>query len=308
MTRQVAQAVIGILAILFAGFSVLAGDVFVSTRLEAQGGYENNPLVESGSGDGSFFWLAGPGIDVTLFGSETETALFVDYRRTQYVQTEFEYKDEASVSAQWRHFGGRNESGGSVGGGLYQDAAWPANDFTFWQARPYFVRTLESVPAEVSLKGTFRQTFYDVSAYTSATERVDSRFDVRPGARWNLSDQVTLWSELYAEHNLSDVPEAEYSGFGGAIGFDYRPGACLEMGAWAGYGTRSFSPMVEGEKRRDTPSPAGAWATYRLRPWLELFSSLDWESSASTLDGSDYSWWRFGCGLKLVVEHEAGTK
>lgn len=307
MIIQTARSGIGILAILFAGFSVFAGDVFVSPRLEAHGGYENNPLVRSDSGDGSFFWIAGPGIDVTLFGEETETALFVDYRRTQYLKTEFEYKDEASVFAQWRHSGGRNESGASVGGGLYQDAAWPANDFTFWQATPYFVRTLESVPAEGILKGSLRQTFYDVSVYTSAMERVDSRIDVRPGMRWNLSDQVTLWSELYAEYALSDAPEAEYSGFGGVIGCEYRPAARLELGAWGGYGTRSFSQREAGEERRDTPIPAGAWATYRLRPWLELFSSIDWESSASTVDGNDYSWWRFDCGLKVVFENELGT-
>ena len=308
MMRQKVRSVIGILAMVLPGFPVSAGDIFISPRLETQAGYENNRLEESGSGDGSPFWQATPGLDVTVFGEKTETSLFFDYRRTQYTKNNFESKDEASAFAQWRYFGGQNEAGASVGGGLYRDRALPDDDYTFWQARPYVVRTLEGLPAELSLKGTFRQTFYNTSIYTSATERVDSRLDVRPGLRWHLFGRATVWAELYTERNISDAREAEYSGFGGAMGCEFRPTARLDLGAWAETGTRPYEAKVEDEDRRNTPRRVGAWATYRLRPWVELFSSADWESFDSTIDSDEYSWWRVGCGVKLVFESKAGGR
>jgi hypothetical protein len=118
---------------------------------------------------------------------------------------------------------------------------------------------------------------------------------------------VTVWSELYAEHNLSDASEAEYSGFGGSLGCEFRPTARLDLGVWGGIGTRPYAQKTDGENRRDTPMPVGAWASYRLRPWLELFCSVDWESNASTIDDNEYTWWRVGGGLKLIMEYAMGT-
>jgi hypothetical protein len=117
-----------------------------------------------------------------------------------------------------------------------------------------------------------------------------------------------VWSELYAEHNLSDASEEEYSGFGASIGCDFRPAAGLDLGAWAGIGSRFYSQNVDGENQRDTSIPLGAWTTYRLRPWLELFFSMDWESHASTIDDNDYTWWQIGGGFKFVFEHALETR
>jgi hypothetical protein len=63
---------------------------------------------------------------------------------------------------------------------------------------------------------------------------------------------------------------------------------------------------VDGVSARDTLVPIGAWASYRLRPWMELFSTVDWESDTSTLDDRDLSWWRAGGGVKLQFEQECG--
>ncbi len=303
MTWQTARSAIGALT-LFPGVLAAASDAFVVPRLEAQAGYEHNRLNLSSQGEGSPFWQAGPGLDVIALGLKTETALLLDYRRRQYSGSDSESTDDVSAFVRWRHFEAQNEAGATLGGGLYRDAAWPSDDCTFWQARPYIVRTLTTWPAELSLKGAFGQTFYDVSVYTSAADRADSRADVRPGLRWHLPRRVTVWAELYAEYNESDASEADYSGFGGAMGCEFQPTARLNVGVWAGTGTRPYAQSVDGESRCDTPTPAGAWATYRLRPWLELFSSVDGESHASTIADSDYSWWRLSAGMRLVVEHE----
>jgi hypothetical protein len=299
---------IGVLTVALFRFPAAASDVFVVSQLDAQAGYEGNRLGAPGSGEGSPFWQVSPGFDMTVFAAKTEASLLLDYRRTQYTESGFEFKDEASVLARWRYFGGQNEAGASVGGGLYRDQAWPTDDYTFWQAMPYFVRTIEGFPVEVSLKWTFLQTFYDVSVYTSAADRVDDRIEVRPGLRWHFSHRVTVWADLYAERNMSDAAEVEYSGFGGAMGCEFRPATRLDLGAWAGIGTRTYVQSAAGADRRDTPMPMGAWATYRLRPWLELFFSVDREFYASTIDDNEYSWWRVGGGLKLVSEHEVAMK
>jgi hypothetical protein len=307
MTGKTVRFVIGFLAIILPIPPSTASDIFLCPRFSTQAGYENNRLGESGSGEGSPFWQASPGLDVTAFGVNTESSLLFDYRHTHYTQNASDSTDEASGFARWRYWGGQNEAGANLGGGLYRDKTWPEDDYTFWQARPFFVRTLDNFPVELNLSGTFRQTFYDVSVYTSAADRVDSRMDVRPGLRWLLSRRVTVWAELYAEHNLSDASEAEYSGFGGSVGCEFRPTARLDLGAWAGIGSRLYVRELDGENRRDTPLPAGAWASYRLRPWLELYSSVDWESNASTIDGNDYTWWRVGGGLRFIIEHALRT-
>jgi len=306
MTRQSVRSVIGILAIMLPGVPAGAGDCFVSPRLEAAAGYENNRFGEVGGGEGAPFWQVSPGLDVMVFGAQTETALFLDYRQTQYSKSEFESKDEATAFVRWRHFGGQNEIGVSGGGGVYRDQALPSDDYTFWQARPYAVHTFEHMPAELTVNGAFRQTLYEVSVYTSTTDRADNRVELRPGLRWHLSHRLTAWAEVYAEHNVSDAPEAEYSGVGGALGCEFRPVARLNLGVWGGAGTRPYMQKVDGVSARDTLVPIGAWATYRLRPWMELFSTVDWESDTSTLDDRDLSWWRAGGGVKLQFEQECG--
>jgi len=35
-----------------------------------------------------------------------------------------------------------------------------------------------------------------------------------------------------------------------------------------------------------------------------LFSSVDGDFHAITIDDHEYSWWRIGGGLKIVFEHE----
>ena len=184
----------------------------------------------------------------------------------------------------------------------------PDDDYTFWEVRPYVVRTLEGFPAELSLNGTFRQTFYDASVYKSATDRSDRRLDLRPGLRWHLSRKATVWTELYAERNVSDASEAEYSGFGGAMGCEFRPMARLDMGAWAETGARSYTEKIEDEDRRDTPRRVEVWVTYRLRPWMELISSADWESFKSTINDNKYSWWCVRGGVRFVFEDELGGR
>jgi len=304
MIKHAVRFAICLLLIALSVLSAVAGDVFVTSRLETRAGYENNRLEEPGSGQGTPFWQATPGFEITAFSEKTETSLLLHYRRTQYTESGFEFKDEVSAFTQWRYFGGRNEVGASVGGKLYRDKALPADDCASWHARPYVVRTLGGLPAELSLAATFRQTFYDTSVYASTADRADSCWDVRPGLRYHLSRQVTVWAELYGEGNESDALEAEYSGLGGVVGCDVRPAARLDVGAWARTGTRRYDGKVEGEDRSDTPSRVGAWATYRPRPWMELFSSVDWESFASTIDDSEYSWWQVGGGVRFVFERE----
>jgi hypothetical protein len=308
MTRLIAGIAIGSLAVLSFSATAVGREVFVSTRLSAVAGYDDNRLEEFESGEGSPFWQICPGIDVTAFGERTETSLFVDYRRTQYTESDFESKDEASASARWRCFGGQNEAGASAGGGLYRDKALPENDCTYWQVKPYMLRTLEILPAEISLKGSYRQTRYEESIYSSTTDRTDGRLEVRPGLRWHLSHHLTVWGELYAEYNVSDAAEAEYSGFGGALGCEFRPTPRLELGSWAETGTRPYSEEVEGESRRDTPWLAGGWVTYRIRPWLEWFASVDWGSHASTTYDDDYNGWSAGSGVRIVFEHEVAGR
>ncbi len=308
MTRQTVRSAICFLAIIRSVSPAPASDVFVSPRLAAEAGYENNRLGEPGNGEGSPFWQVGPGLDVTAFGVNADSSLLFDYRRTQYTQDSSEITDAASGFARWRYHGGSYEAGASLGCGLYRDKAWPEDDYTFWQVSPQIVRTLERLPLELSLNGTYRQTFYEDSVDAAVANRVDSRMDVRPELRWLLSRQATVWTELHAEQNLSDAAEEEYSGYGASAGCEFRPAARLDLGVWAGIGTRSYPEKVDGENRRDTSLPAGAWASYRLRPWLELFASADWESNASTIDNDDYSWWQISGGLRIVLEHELGAR
>jgi hypothetical protein len=129
--------------------------------------------------------------------------------------------------------------------------------------------------------------------------------EVRPGVQWHLSGRTTLWAELYAENNSSDAREAEYTGFGGAMGVVFRPVARLESGAWAETGTRSYVEQADSDDQgEDTPWHAGVWTNYRLRPWMELFSLAEWVSNSSTIDGNEYSWWRVGVGVKFAFEYE----
>lgn len=279
-----------------------AGDSFVTPRLECQAGYEHNRLAESDGGAGTPFWQTSPGLDLTVFGEETELSVLLDYRHTQYARSGLESKDESSAFAQWRHFHGPNEVGASVGGGSYADLALPDDDSFFWQASSYGIRTLDGVPVELSLKATFRQTFYDADA--SGTDRDDSRLDVRPGLRWHMCRRVTVWTELYAERNASSAPDAGYSGLGAAVGCEVRPAARLAAGAWAQVGTRPYDERVDGASRNDTPGRVGGWASYRLRPGLELFTSATWASFASTVAANDYSWWQTGAGVRLSFEHQ----
>lgn len=295
--------VIGGLAIILAGLPAAAADTFVTSRVEAQAGYESNRMQEFDGEEGAPYWRVSPGLDLTVFGAKTEASLSLDYRQTQYTKREFEAREEALAFARWRYFGGPHDAGVSVGGGWYQDQALPSDDYTFWQASPYCVRMLANVPVELTLNGAFRQTFYDVSVYTSTTDRADTRIEIRPGLRWHPSLRVTVWADLYAEQNLSDAGEAEYSEFGGTLGCEYQPAPRLSLGVWAGTGSRPYAKTVEGENSRDTLTSAGAWATCRLRPWLELFSSVDWESDTSTLEGNDYAWWQASGGMRLQFEH-----
>ena len=186
--------------------------------------------------------------------------------------------------------------------------ALPDDDYTFWQARPYLVRTLERFAGRVEPEGDFpADVLRCLRLHVGHGSGRQSR-GCAAGVAVAPIPPVTVWAELYAEHNVSDATEAEYSGFGGAMGCEFRPAARLDLGAWAGIGTRPYAQKVDGENRRDTPLPVGAWATYRLRPWLEMFSSVDWESFASTIDGNEYSWWRVGGGVKFVFESKAGGR
>lgn len=302
MIRRAVPTVPAILSVVLPLSAAVANDFFVNPRISTQAGYEDNRLRVSANGEGAPFWQVAPGADFTVLGADTEASLFLDYLRTQYEGHDFEPKNEAYGFARWRHFGGRNEAGAAGGGGLYRDEAWPEDDHTFWDAKLYAIRALRNVPAELSLEGTFRQTFYDVSIYPSATDRADRRSEVRPGLRWHISYRVTIWAEVYAENNQSDAPEAEYSGIGGMTGFVYRPVPRLDLGAQAGGGTRPYAQDLDGTDRRDTPRSAGAWTSYRLRPWLELLFSVDWESCSSTTEDADYTWWRCGSGAKFVFE------
>jgi hypothetical protein len=295
---------IGFLVVAINGISLLANEVFVIPRVEIRAGYENNRMEESGSGEGTPFWQVAPGLDVTMFRDKSETSLLLDYRQTQYTKTDFDSKDEASALAKWRYFGGQTEVGASIGGGFYQDTALSYDDNIFWLARPYLIRTLEGLPIELTLNGYGRQSFYDTSSSTSTLDRVDTRMEVRPGLQWHLSEQATLWTELYGENNSSDAKEAEYTGFGWAIGGLFRPLARMDCGAWAETGKRFYSEQADGGSRDDTPWRVGAWTDYRLRPWLELFSSAEWESNASTINGNQYSWWRIDAGVKFTFEYE----
>lgn len=304
MAWQAPYSLIVASVVMFSGLTAVSSDIFVIPRIETQSGYDNNRSGESSGGEGSPFWQASPGLDVMILGEKTETSFFFDYHRTQYTESDLESRDEASAVAQLRYLGGRNEAGINFGGGLYSDKAFPEDNCTFWKARPYFVRTLESLPVELILNADFRQMFYDISAYTSTSSRVDSLVCVRSALRWNESRFVTLWTEIYAEYNASDALEAEYSGFGGVLGCELHPTPRLNCGAWAGIGTRSYEQTTDGTNRRDTPLPVAIWMTYRLRPWLELFSTANWETNASTIPENDYSRWQVGCGLRILFELE----
>lgn len=296
------------LALLLSLRAFCAGEMYLTPSLETQAGFEQNRWTESGSGQGSAFWLASPGLEFLRFGEKTEAALGAEYRVTSYFEEGFEYREEPSGYGRWRYFDGPYEAGLTAGGGQYRDRALPDDDCTYWYARPYATRTLARAPAEWTLGGTVRQTFYDTSVYTSATDRADLRVELRPGLRWHLSNRATLWAEGYAEWNTSDAPEAEYSGFGAAAGGLCQLSARWTAGAWAETGTRIYDVEVDGTEWRDTPLRAGMWTTCRLRPWLELLASVDGESFSSTVDGNDYSWWRAAAGVRLVFEHEAGAR
>lgn len=304
MCKQAMCSAIGVMPLVFTMCSASASDLFVAPRLEIRGGYENNRMEESGEGDGSLFWQTGPGLDMTIFRAKSETSLLLDYRRTQYAKSEYEFKDDVSAMARWRYLDGQNEAGADLGGGIYRDGALPYDDNTFWQASPCFMRTLEAVPVELTLNGNARQAFYDASSYTSATERVDTRMEVRPGLQWHVFGKTKLWGELYAESNSSEAKEAEYTGFGGALGCLSRPLSRLDLSVWAETGTRSYSEQINGDDRGDVLCRVGVWTTYRLRSFMELFSSAEWDSIASTIDGNDYTWWQVGFGVKLVFEQE----
>lgn len=278
-------------------------DVFALSQLEVLSGYEDNRLEESEGGSGSPYWQVAPELSLSVLGANTETTLLLTHRRSQYSKTAFESKSDSAAFVLWRYFEGNNEASANIGGGRYEDEALPGDDNSYWQASPCVVRTLERFPLEISLRGTVRQTFYDDSVYTTDSARVDCCLDVRPGMRWHLSRKATVWAELYAERNGSDASEAEYTGFGGAVGCGFRPTARLDAGVWTETGIRSYAEQAEGRDRNDTPWRVGAWTTYRLRPWMELFASAGFESAASTIAGNEYSWWQVGGGVRFVFEH-----
>jgi hypothetical protein len=291
------------LGIMLAALPVFAADLLLSPRLQIQGGYENNRLQEPGNGTGSACWGGSSGLDLLLLGESEEASLSFDYGRTHYEKEGFDYKHDGLFLAQGRVLRGRNDFGANLAAGFYKDEALPEDDAVFQQADPFFIHSLENVSAEWVLKGSYRRTAYDISAYTSTPDRVDSLFAFRPEWRWRLSRRTSLWAEILVERNTSDAPEADYTGFGGTLGGDIRPSARLTLGSWVACENRSYDEDVDGKAHRETPLRLGGWGAYRLRPWLELFASANWESVSCSDDDDDYTSWSATVGMRVTLEY-----
>lgn len=282
------------------------GEVFLTSRLEVGAGYENNRLAEFGIEEQSPFWAVSPALEVTSFGKTTETSLLCEWRRTQYTKGDLEFRDQSSLVAAWRKYSGHREAGLRLAASLYKDALLPTDDHVSWRLQPFLVQSAQARSVELSLDAAIGQAYYDASVYTSVTDRTDSRLEIRPGLTWHGNAILTARLELYGERNLSDAPEADYVGFGGAVSFEIHASPRLDVGARIGAGSRSYDNWPDIVTRRDTPTPVNAWLDYRLKSWLELFASFDWESNASTVSDYDYTWWQASAGLRLVLESEVG--
>ncbi len=281
----------------------LAADLFLSPRIEAQGGYENNRFQESGNGTGSACWGGSSGLEVLLIGDQTEASMEFDYGRTHYEKEDFEYREDGLLQARIRFLRGRNDYGVNTAAGFFNDKALPEDNFVFQKAEPYFIHSLENSAAEWVLKGNWRRTDYDVSAYTSTSDRVDSLISFRPEWRWQMSRRTSLWVEGMVGKTFSDAPEAEYTEFGGTLGGEYRITTCLTLGGYGAYESRIYDARVLDQNHRETPLRLGGWGTYRLRPWVELFAYANWDSVACTIEEDDYTAWNAGLGLRFTFEY-----
>ncbi len=295
-------------ALLLAADIAVAGNVILSPALDIQAGYEHNRRADFENAASSPFIQFHPGLDVTAFGEQSETALRLDSRRTQYTKDDLKAKDESTAFLDERWSWKQDEFGVVAGGGRYRDEALPGDDHTFWQLTPYASRMLASAPAEINVKCICRQNSYDTSAYASTSDRVDTRLELRPGIKWDTGARAVFWAEIYAERNTSSAAEAEYTGAGGAIGCNWHAGKRTYFGVWAESGTRPYALEVDGEARRDAPSKAGVWSSCRLRPWLDIFLGADLESFASTQADAEYAWWSAQGGIRVVMEHEITRK
>jgi hypothetical protein len=285
-----------------------AADLFLSPRLETQGGYENNRLQESGGGTGSACWGGSSGLEMLLIGEQAEASLVLEYGRMQYEKEDLEYKEDGLLQARVRFLRGRNDFGANAAAGFFNDEALPENDAVFQQAEPYFVHSLATMSAEWMLKGGWRRTDYANSAYTSTPDRVDTVFSFRPEWRWHVSRRTSLWAEIMAEKNLSDAPEAEYAGFGGTLGGEFSPTAGLTLGGWFAYESRVYGEEVGDEAHRETPLGLGGWVAYRIRPWLDVFTYARGESVSCTIEEDDYTAWNAGLGLRFIFEYAWQTR
>jgi hypothetical protein len=288
--------------------NAFSSDIFASLHLETEAGYEGNRFIEAGPGDGAAFLSVNPGLDIATFGMATETALLLNYRRTQYQERPAGSKDEASAALQGRYFTGRNEFGARSGTGLYQDLSLPEDDTSFWHLRPYWERTLESWPFEIGLSGSYLRTSYDSAINVSGEGRSDEHAELRPCARWHASRHATLWTDFYLENHASNVREAEYTGTGGTIGSTLEPAPRLHIDVWTGIGFRQYRSDLEDTEKEEIPWRAGGSMTYRCRPWLEFFAVADGESINGSPRDIEYSWWRVAGGIRVVLEQDMGAQ
>ncbi len=288
---------------MLAALPAFAADLLLSPRLKTQGGYENNRLQEPGDGAGSACWIGSSGLEMLLLGQSEEASLSFDYGRTQYEKSGFEHTQDGLFLAQGRSLRGRAEFGASLAAGFYKDEALPEDDAVFQQADPYFLHALENASAEWILKGSFRRTDYDISTYTSTPDRVDTLFSFSPQWRWHVSRRTSLWAELLAEKNISAAPEADYTGFGCSLGVEIRPSDCLTLGGWIACESRAYDEDIGGSAHRETPLRLGGWGEYRLRPWMDLIASANWESVSSSIDDDDYTCWNALVGLRVTLEY-----
>ncbi len=280
-----------------------AADLFLSPRLETQGGYENNRLQEPGAGSGSACWGGASGLDVFLINEQAEASLVFDYSRMQYEKEEPAHKEEGLLQARGRALGDRYNFGAIVATGFLNDEALPENDAVFLQAEPSVGHSLEHLSAEWILKGYWRRTAYDTSAYTSTLARVDTLIALRPEWRWHVSRQTSLWAEFMIEKNISSAPEAEFEGLGGTLGAEFSPTACLTLGGWIAYESWAYDEDVADKAHQETPLHLGSWAAYRVRPWMELFTYAHWESVSCANNEDDYTAWSAGLGARFVFEY-----
>ncbi len=300
------------LGILLTPHGLHAADWFLAPRLTLEAGYEDNRFIMPTAltnTESAAFLRATPSLSLHLLaGAGTELSLGASAARTEYLQSGFDTREEASAYVEWWQTTALFEGGMRLAGGLARDTALPEDDIRWLAATPTLRYTLPAPDWQLTAQARLSRADYDSRLTTGGALQSDQAWEARPGLRWLPTRDLAVWGEFYYENNSSNEEAFHYHGAGVAVGASFWLTPRGQLAASLQWGTRLFPDGTDETgaviERSDTPLRAELIYTHRLLPWLDLFCSGSWYTTGSDQPVQDVTGWALQAGVTLAQDFE----